>query len=181
MHVVILDNGRSRALAGETAEILGCIRCGACLNACPVYRAVGGHAYGGTYPGPIGAVLHPAMDGMGPWSELPFASTLCGACKEVCPIRIDIPRMLLGLRREAVENGEGFKWLRPGMAAYSAAATRPAAWKVFLGVGATIGRLAKDGSIQRLPFHASGWTDHRSLRAPARRSFRSWWKKNRGA
>ena len=100
LHVILLDNGRSGMLAGETAEILGCIRCGACLNACPVYRNIGGHAYGDTYPGPVGAVVTPGLRGLGPWSELPSASTLCGACREVCPVRLDIPRMLLALRRD---------------------------------------------------------------------------------
>jgi L-lactate dehydrogenase complex protein LldF len=182
LHVVILDNGRSRALAGETAEILACIRCGACLNACPVYRAVGGHGYGAVYPGPIGAVLNPALDGLGPWQDLPYASTLCGACKEVCPVRIDIPRMLLELRREAVEGGVGFAWLRPGMRLYSTVATRPPLWNVFLTGGGVVTRLlGRSGHLERLPFHAGGWTRHRSLRAPARQSFRSWWRRNRGA
>ncbi len=182
MHVVILDNGRSRALAGDTAEILGCIRCGACLNACPVYRAVGGHAYGGVYPGPIGSVLHPALDGVGPWSELPYASTLCGACKEVCPIRIDIPRMLLELRAVAAAEGEGFAWLKPGMRAYAAAATRPSVWRGVMSFGGLVSRTAgRSGHLERLPFHAGGWTRHRSLRAPARQSFRSWWKEQRGS
>ncbi|MDJ0757060.1 MAG: LutB/LldF family L-lactate oxidation iron-sulfur protein, partial [Ardenticatenaceae bacterium] len=85
-HVVIVDNGRSQTLGSELAEILYCIRCGACLNTCPVYQSIGGHAYGSVYPGPIGSVLTPALDGVGPWGELAHASTLCGACKEVCPV-----------------------------------------------------------------------------------------------
>lgn len=181
LHVVILDNGRSRTLAGETAEILGCIRCGACLNVCPVYRAVGGHAYGGVYPGPIGSVLHPASEGIDPWAELPYASTLCGACKEVCPIRIDIPRMLLHLRAVAAAGGHGFSWLKPGMQAYAAASTRPAVWKRVMGLGGLVTRtIGRRGHLERLPFHAGGWTRHRSLRAPAVESFRVWWRRNRG-
>jgi L-lactate dehydrogenase complex protein LldF len=181
LHVVILDNGRTRALAGETAEILACIRCGACLNACPVYRAVGGHAYGSVYPGPIGAVLTPALLGLDPWGDLPFASTLCGACREVCPVRIDIPRMLLALRREAAAETPPFGWLRPGLRLYTAAATRPRLWGAFLGLGSLVARtVGRSGTIERLPFHAAGWTAHRSLRSPARRSFRSWWS-SRGA
>ena len=85
LHIVLLDNGRSRILAGETAEILGCIRCGACLNACPVYRTIGGHAYSNTYPGPVGAIVTPGIRGLDAWRELPHASSLCGACKEVVP------------------------------------------------------------------------------------------------
>ncbi|MDH4115912.1 MAG: LutB/LldF family L-lactate oxidation iron-sulfur protein [Acidimicrobiia bacterium] len=181
LHVVILDNGRSRALAGPNAEILACIRCGACLNACPVYRAVGGHAYGAVYPGPIGAVLNPALDGVDPWSDLPFASTLCGACTEVCPVRIDIPRMLLGLRQEAMESGVGFGWIRPGMSAYARAAEHPVLWRAFLALGGIVARtIGRRGHLERLPFHASRWTQHRSLRAPAPESFRASWRRRRG-
>ncbi len=182
LHVVVLDNGRTRALSGETAEILACIRCGACLNACPVYRAVGGHAYGDVYPGPIGAVLTPALFGLDPWGDLPYASTLCGACRDVCPVRIDIPRMLVALRQEAAATpSPPFGWLRPGLKLYTAVATRPSWWRWFLAIGSLLGRtLGRGGTIERLPFHAGGWTRYRSLRAPARRSFRAWWS-NRGA
>jgi L-lactate dehydrogenase complex protein LldF len=181
LHVVILDNGRTRALTGDTAEILACIRCGACLNACPVYRAVGGHAYGAVYPGPIGAVVNPALDGPGPWDDLPFASTLCGACREVCPVRIDIPGLLLTLRARTMAEGEVFGWLRPGLAAYTAVTTKPVRWRGFLWLGAVASRLVgRSGWIERLPFHASGWTRYRSLRAPAKQSFRRWWRRNRG-
>ena len=108
LHVVILDNGRSAMLAdAELRESLCCVRCGACLNACPVYRKVGGHAYGWVYPGPIGSVLTPQLIGLGRAAELPFASSLCGACRDACPVKIDIPRMLLHLRREVKEGGEG--------------------------------------------------------------------------
>ena len=97
---MLLDNGRANILGGENAEILGCIRCGACLNACPVYKSIGGHAYGDTYPGPIGSILTPGLRGAGEWKDLPGASSLCGACRDVCPVRLDIPRMLLVLRNE---------------------------------------------------------------------------------
>ena len=107
LHVVILDNGRSAMLAdAELRESLCCVRCGACLNACPVYRKVGGHAYGWVYPGPIGSVLTPQLIGLGRAAELPFASSLCGACRDACPVKIDIPRMLLRLRQEVKEGGE---------------------------------------------------------------------------
>lgn len=104
LHVVLLDNGRSGILANpQLRESLYCIRCGACLNTCPVYQKIGGHAYGGTYPGPIGAVLTPQLEGRGRAAELPFASSLCGACREICPLKIDIPQMLTHLRSEIKE------------------------------------------------------------------------------
>jgi L-lactate dehydrogenase complex protein LldF len=173
LHVVILDNGRSKVLAGETAEILGCIRCGACLNVCPVYRAVGGHAYDSVYAGPVGAILTPTM--LGKHEDLPYASTLCGACQEVCPIRIDIPRMLLHLRAKSDDQPMG-----RSLKAYAAAATHPAAWRALLRSGAMAGRIAgRDGWITSAPGPGSGWTDHRDLPAPARESFHRWWKRNR--
>lgn len=175
LHVVILDNGRSSVLAGSAAEILSCIRCGACLNICPVYRAVGGHAYGGVYGGPVGSVLTPAM--LDTNGDLPFASTLCGACKDVCPIRIDIPEMLLALRSEASK-----KPLARSLRAYSRAATHPARWRAMLRGGGMAGRVvAKNGWISSVPGPGKGWTDHRDLPAPATESFHRWWKKNRGA
>ncbi len=101
LHIVILDNGRSRMLAHPvTRQSLACIRCGACLNACPVYQQIGGHAYGSVYPGPIGAVITPQLIGLDKAAQLPYASSLCGACREVCPVKIDIPRLLLHLRSE---------------------------------------------------------------------------------
>jgi L-lactate dehydrogenase complex protein LldF len=103
-HIVLLDNGRSRMLAHPvTRQALACIRCGACLNACPVYQQIGGHAYGSVYPGPIGAVITPQLIGLGKASQLPYASSLCGACREVCPVKIDIPELLLHLRSEITE------------------------------------------------------------------------------
>src|SRR5438132_50696 len=104
LHIILLDNGRSRMLArAVTRQSLACIRCGACLNACPVYQQIGGHAYGSVYPGPIGAVITPQLIGIGKAAQLPYASSLCGACREVCPVKIDIPALLLHLRAEVVE------------------------------------------------------------------------------
>ncbi len=119
VHLVILDNGRSRLLADPVLrEALYCLRCGACLNACPVYRRVGGHAYGYAYSGPIGAVLAPAMLGIEQAGDLPFASTLCGACRDVCPVRIDIPELLLSLRARVVSErppgAASAGWCTPG-------------------------------------------------------------------
>src|SRR5207237_2844106 len=104
LHIVLLDNGRSRMLASAmTRQALACIRCGACLNACPVYRQIGGHAYESVYAGPIGAVLSPQLFGLARSSQLPYASSLCGACREVCPVKIDIPALLLHLRSEIAD------------------------------------------------------------------------------
>ena len=128
MHVVILDNGRSAMLADPVMrEALYCLRCGACLNVCPIYRRVGGHAYGSTYPGPIGSIVSPSLFG-GATAALPFASTLCGACREICPVKIDIPRILLHLRwKETADKGEVGKEARyaanPGLAARGAPRT----------------------------------------------------------
>jgi L-lactate dehydrogenase complex protein LldF len=105
VHVILLDNGRSRLLGTAYEEVLQCIRCGACLNICPVYREAGGHAYASPYSGPIGAVITPLLFGLENFPALPHASTLCGACRDVCPVRIDLPRMLLELRAEEVRNG----------------------------------------------------------------------------
>ncbi|HYX41611.1 MAG TPA: LUD domain-containing protein, partial [Pyrinomonadaceae bacterium] len=108
LHIVLLDNGRSRMLAHPTTrQSLACIRCGACLNACPVYQQIGGHAYGSVYPGPIGAVITPQLIGLSKAAQLPYASSLCGACREVCPVKIDIPKLLLHLRAEITE-GAGY-------------------------------------------------------------------------
>ncbi|MDX1449706.1 MAG: LutB/LldF family L-lactate oxidation iron-sulfur protein, partial [Acidimicrobiia bacterium] len=182
-HLIILDNGRSRVLSSGSAEILGCIRCGACLNVCPVYRHSGGHAYGNTYSGPVGAVLAPVLLDGGGFSDLAYASSLCGACKEACPIRIDIPQMLLGLRNEFTESGDtDFGWLGPGLSAYSRIATTPALWRAFLAAGGVFGKIKGDGGyVKRLPFHAGNWTSTRDLPAPAAQSFHSWWKEHRGA
>ena len=179
LHVVILDNGRSRALASSSAEILACIRCGACLNVCPVFREAGGHAYGSTYPGPIGAVLTPALFGHDEWGDLPFASSLCGACKDACPIRIDIPSLLLEQRAESMNVGDDFGWLKPGIAAYRRLATNPVLWRGFLAAGAVFGKASGEW-VTRLPFHAGNWTSTRDLPAPATQSFHSWWKEHRG-
>jgi L-lactate dehydrogenase complex protein LldF len=108
LHIVILDNGRSRMLAlPVTRQSLACIRCGACLNACPVYQQVGGHAYGSVYPGPIGSVITPQLIGIEKTAQLPYASSLCGACREVCPVKIDIPQLLLHLRSEIATSPKG--------------------------------------------------------------------------
>jgi L-lactate dehydrogenase complex protein LldF len=180
LHVVLVDNGRSRVLAGEAAEILYCIRCGACLNACPVYRQIGGHAYGSVYPGPVGAVLTPALGGVAPWSELPHASSLCGACREVCPVQIDIPRMLLELRHEGHRAGKTPLWLRFGLRVYRIAATHPGLFRLTLAVARTATRLlTRTGWLRRLPPPLSGWTARRDFPAFARESFSAQFKRRK--
>lgn len=171
LHVVLVDNGRSQLLASDVAEILFCIRCGACLNTCPVYREIGGHAYGSVYAGPVGAVLTPALEGIGPWRDLPHASTLCGACREVCPVRIDLPRLLLALRDEGHRAGHSPAWLKIGLSLYSLAATRPALFRLALTAGRWLTRLlALEGWLTRLPPPLNGWTASRDWPAFAQQS-----------
>jgi len=172
LHVVILDNGRSRTLGTPLAEILYCVRCGACLNACPVYRHIGGHAYGGVYPGPVGSVVMPGLHGVEDWSELAQASSLCGACRDVCPVRIDLPRLLLAVRREAAGRRLSPRWVRALMPLYAAVATRP---RLYRWAGRAAARLAhavqREGWISRLPGPLGAWTASRDVPAPSARSF----------
>lgn len=182
LHVIVIDNGRSQILAGETAEILACIRCGACLNACPVFRTAGGHAYGTVYSGPVGSIVTPGLHGMEPWWDLPYASTLCGACEEVCPVRIRIPRMLLALRRQAADEGRLPGWLERGMSRYAKTSVDPARWARAKKWAARLsGVIASRGWIRRLPGPARGWTESRDLRRPSRESFNDWWRARRGS
>lgn len=174
VHVVLLDNGRTATLASEEAEMLACIRCGACLNACPVYQQIGGHAYGDIYPGPMGSILTPSLRGLGPWQELPQASSLCGACKDVCPVRINIPRMLLHLRSESDKGPVSVSW---GMKIFAAAATRPWLFKLLGRIGGMVLRgVSRDGWVKRGPFLMRGWTESRDFPVPAKASFLDWWK-----
>ena len=182
LHVVVIDNGRSDILAGATAEILACIRCGACLNVCPVFRSVGGHGYGSVYSGPVGAIVTPGLHGMDPWWDLPFASTLCGACEEVCPVRIQIPSMLLELRRKAASEGRLPGWLEAGMRRYAGTASNPVRWsRAKRWVSRLSAPLASRGWIRRIPGPARGWTDHRDFPRPVKESFADWWSENRGS
>ena len=181
VHVVIIDNGRSDILGGDTAEILACIRCGACLNICPVFRSVGGHAYGTVYSGPVGSVVTPGLLGMEPWWELPYASTLCGACEEVCPIRIQIPSMLLNLRQQAASEGRLPSWLEKGMARYASTATSPEKWRRAKKWASWLtAPISSRGWIRRIPGPGRGWTDHRDFPRPSNESFAEWWRTNRG-
>jgi L-lactate dehydrogenase complex protein LldF len=176
LHVVLIDNGRSALLATPAAEILGCIRCGACMNVCPVYTSIGGHAYGDTYPGPVGAVLTPGLRGLRDWADLPSASSLCGACRDVCPVRLDIPRMLLHLRhRAAPTHAPG--WLRWAMRAFGLLVTRPALYRLAnRTTRLAMRRHAQDGWITSAPGPAAAWTSTRDLRSPAEKTFQQAWR-----
>jgi L-lactate dehydrogenase complex protein LldF len=196
VHVVLLDNGRTRALADEVGrQALRCIRCSACLNVCPVYERTGGHAYGSVYPGPIGAILNPLLRGVGSsaWVDsLPYASSLCGACFEACPVRIDIPSVLVELRTQVVDAHRS-----SSSPTAESAAMKAAAWSFGSGarlgavekmsglVGRVAGRLSGSAlpggraALSRLPFGAA-WTGARDIAVPPRESFRAWWKRTGG-
>ncbi len=187
-HVVLLDNGRTDVLADEVGrQTLHCIRCGACQNACPVYRETGGHAYGSVYAGPIGAILTPQLLGMHHAQSLPYASSLCGACYEVCPVKINIPEVLIHLRHRVVqEQTAGIR----GMFNPEAIAMRTAA-SIFRSerrfrAAQRLGRVAantlahNDGAgepwINALPGYMGGWTRVRDLQALPQQTFREWWE-----
>jgi len=177
MHVVIIDNGRSKALAGELAEILYCIRCGACLNVCPVYRAIGGHAYGSVYPGPIGSVISPIFGGIPAFAELPHASTLCGACQDACPVRIDLPTLLLRLRKETVQAGKSPGYLNAGMKVYAAAASKPGRFKLAAGLAGFFSSFVRGRWFKgRLPGPLDRWTRFRQFPLFARKTFQQSWQ-----
>ncbi len=176
LHVVVLDNGRSSVLGGELAEALLCIRCGACLNVCPVYREIGGHAYGSTYGGPIGSVLSPALFGSD-FGELANASSLCGACRDICPVRIDIPTMLLAVRGQQAAEGRAPRWLKAGMRAWQWVMATPARYRAAQALAAIGTRLlSRDGRIRALPPPLNAWTRRRDFPVFARDSFRARWK-----
>lgn len=178
-HLVLLDNGRSQILGGQYAESLLCIRCGACLNACPVYQAIGGHAYGGVYSGPIGAILTPLLQPDLPDAHLlPQASSLCGACQEVCPVRIAIPDLLLRLRADAVRAGKSHPAERAAMRGYTTVMRNPMLYRAS-GNAARVGSrlLGRKGRIRRLPPPLNLWTRGRDFPMPqGRQSFGEWWE-----
>ena len=182
-HLVLLDNGRTGTLADATGrQALRCIRCSACLNVCPVYERSGGHAYGSPYPGPIGAILSPQLRGVtSPVdASLPFASSLCGACYEVCPVAINIPEALVHLRARAVENQKHYpERIVFGASGYVLRSPRRLA---LAQRAASFGRhlAGRGGRIRRLPPPLSAWTDTRDAPAPPAESFRAWWSRTRG-
>ncbi|HEX5890923.1 MAG TPA: LutB/LldF family L-lactate oxidation iron-sulfur protein [Pyrinomonadaceae bacterium] len=172
-HIVLLDNGRSRMLAHPvTRQSLACIRCGACLNSCPVYQQIGGHAYGSVYPGPIGSVITPQLMGIQKAAQLPYASSLCGACREVCPVKIDIPRLLLHLRGEISEKQpSGRRKERLAFKLWAAIMTRPKLYEKTAIAARLFQRWFK------LPVRA--WTTGRDLRHIEAESFREHWRRTR--
>ena len=176
-HVVLLDNGRTTVLADqESRETLDCIRCGACLNACPVYRQTGGHAYGSIYSGPIGAILTPQLQSMEHSRSLPYASSLCGACYDVCPVKINIPEILIHLRRQVVEHGDAPMAERAAMRVAGLALADAAR----LGMAQKLARAAqwmfnRHGRLEHLPPPLGAWTATRDLQAMPPQTFREWW------
>ena len=176
LHVVIVDNGRSRILGSKYREVLSCIRCGACLDICPVFRKIGGHAYDSVYSGPIGAVLSPLLDGLACHPELPFASSLCGACTEVCSARIPLAAFLRELREDYVAEVEAAAAWRLGFQVFDAAARRPRLWAAAEALALPAVRLASAaGSRLRVPGVLGAWTRSRDLPRPGRASFRALW------
>jgi L-lactate dehydrogenase complex protein LldF len=199
LHIVLLDNGRSKMLAHRiTRQSLACIRCGACLNACPVYQQIGGHAYGSVYPGPIGAVITPQLFGLAKAAQLPYASSLCGACREVCPVKIDIPELLLYLRAEITEGssrdsqepilaGHGVE--RVTFKLWAAVMTRPRLYEWcgrtlrvlqrFVIRGGKIGKVA--GLLARVAPPLAAWTSVRDLRPIETSTFREQWRNGKSS
>ncbi|HEY0807781.1 MAG TPA: lactate utilization protein B, partial [Pseudonocardiaceae bacterium] len=180
-HLVLLDNGRTRTLADEVGrQALRCIRCSACLNVCPVYERTGGQAYGSVYPGPIGAILAPQLGGdlHDPQAaSLPFASTLCGACYEVCPVQINIPEVLTHLRAEVVRAKGKRTPEAIGMAALAWVLREPNRYEAAQKVGSLARLLARNGKLSRLPGPGAQWTSGRDAPVPPAESFRAWWKR----
>lgn len=182
-HLILLDNGRSEILGGPYAEALMCIRCGACLNVCPVYQSIGGHAYGGVYSGPIGAVLTPLLQPDLPEVNLlPQASSLCGACQDACPVRIAIPDMLLRLRADAVAAGKAGAVERVAIEGWKTAMGNPSLYRMS-GKLASVGTrlFAQKGRVGWLPPPLSAWTYGRDFPAFADRSFAELWEERERA
>ncbi len=193
VHIILVDNGRTEVLKEETREMLRCIRCGACLNACPVYRKVGGHAYGSVYSGPIGAILTPVFKGLANYKDLPHASSLCGACYEACPVKINIPKYLIQLRRDMISqkitgwpDRAVFKlWAK---SLQNSLTYRLGGWaqKMFFRFQAKCNGSLKKGDpysargwVSKMPGQAQGWTRERDMPTPPAKSFRDWWRKEK--
>ncbi|MED1470391.1 MULTISPECIES: LutB/LldF family L-lactate oxidation iron-sulfur protein [Bacillus] len=177
-HLVIVDNGRSNILGGEFQSVLQCIRCAACINVCPVYRHIGGHSYGSIYPGPIGAVLTPLLGGYDEYKELPYASTLCGACTEVCPVKIPLHN-LLHKHREVIVEKEGKAPVSEKllMKAFGLGAASPTLYKIGSKiVPAAMSPFTSGDKISKGPGPLKAWTDIRDFPAPNKERFRDWFK-----
>jgi L-lactate dehydrogenase complex protein LldF len=186
VHLVLLDNGRTATLSDETGrQALHCIRCSACLNVCPVYERTGGHAYGSVYPGPIGAILSPQLTGVEDNATLPFASSLCGACYDVCPVKIDIPEVLVHLRARHVEERREQHRIPTaeavGMAAAAWVMAEPQRFAAAQRVSRVGLALARGSRITSLPPPLSKWTASRDVPKPPRETFREWWARTRSS
>ncbi|MBB4064273.1 LutB/LldF family L-lactate oxidation iron-sulfur protein [Gellertiella hungarica] len=181
-HVVLIDNGRTAMLGSEFEDMLRCIRCGACMNHCPVYHAVGGHAYGSVYPGPMGAVLTPSLNGINVSGHLPNASTFCGRCESVCPMKIPLPKMMRHWREREFERNLAPAASRYGLGIWAFFARRPALYRWASGIGMKLlGRMgARNHRLSSLPL-AGGWTAHRDLPAPEGETFVAAYHRQKGA
>lgn len=179
-HVILMDNGRTEMLANGYGEALMCIRCGACLNVCPVYREIGGHAYGSTYSGPIGAVISPLLHmQVTDENKLPHASSLCGACRDACPVKIDLPRLLLDLRADQVEAKENPWFDAQAMRGFVETMKSRSRYELagkFASLGSNLIAGFSGGNIKLMPPPLSGWTDSRNFPPFAKKSFRERWK-----
>ena len=179
VHVVLMDNGRLQMLERGYGEALLCIRCGACLNVCPVYQEIGGHAYGSTYNGPIGAVISPALaPEIARFKELPHATTLCGACRDVCPVKIELPRLLVDLRSDLVEAKANPRLEELAIQGYVKAMSSRETYErggKFASVASNLLAGLTGGDIKWMPPPLNGWTDHRDFPPFAKKSFREWW------
>jgi L-lactate dehydrogenase complex protein LldF len=183
-HLVLLDNGRTATLGDHVGrEVLHCIKCSACMNVCPVYERTGGHAYGSVYPGPIGAVLTPQLTGIEDNSSLPFASSLCGACFDACPVRIDIPSLLVHLReRHTEEQAKEHRLPTPEAAALSLVGwvmQSPRRFRAAETASRMARPFARGGRFRSLPFPLSAWSTSRDAPAPPPETFREWWERTR--
>ena len=182
MYFIVVDCGRTAVLASDVREALRCIRCGACMNHCPVYQNVGGHAYGWVYPGPIGSILTPMYVGLEKAQDLPAASTFCNQCGVVCPVKIPLPDLQRKLREHAFEQGLRPWYEHMGLRVWSWVAQRPALYGFGTKIGVRVLKAmgGRDGLIHRLPL-AGGWTDRRDMPAPAGRTFRELYRQRREA
>ena len=179
VHVILMDNGRLQMLERGYGEALLCIRCGACLNVCPVYQEIGGHAYGSTYNGPIGAVISPALaPEIARFKELPHATTLCGACRDVCPVKIDLPRLLVDLRADLVEAKANPRLEKLAMQGFVKAMSSREIYErggKLASISTNLLAGLTGGEIKWMPPPLNGWTDHRDFPPFAKKSFREWW------
>ncbi len=182
MYFILVDAGRTNLVGGDLQEMLRCIRCGACMNHCPVYRTVGGHAYGWVYPGPMGAVLTPSYVGLENALDLPHAATLCNQCGVVCPVRIPLPDLLRKLREQQIERGLRPKSEMLGLRIWGRVAQRPRLYALATRWAARCLRVLGGASrrIRRLP-GAGGWTRERDLPAPQAGTFRDLYSKTKGS